>query len=166
MVISNKLKELVKHFEACKLTSYVCSAGHNTIGYGNTFYENGIKVKPGDKITQQRAEELLDVILIKFVQQTNELIKSNVNQNQRDELTDFAYNCGVGNLKTSTLLKKVNKDPNDKSIKLEFIKWVNADGTHNGKDDDGDGLIDEKGEMQKLNGLFKRRNAEANLYFS
>lgn len=147
MIISSKLRELVKHFEGCKLTSYVCSAGHNTIGYGNTFYENGVKVKPGDKITQQRAEELLDVILIKFVQQTNELIKSNVNQNQRDALTDFAYNCGVGNLRSSTLLKKVNANPNDKTIRDEFMKW-------------------NKGGGKVLNGLTRRREAEANLYFS
>ena len=147
MIISSKLRELVKHFEGCKLTSYVCSAGHNTIGYGNTFYENGVKVKPGDKITQQRAEELLDVILIKFVQQTNEVIKSSVNQNQRDALTDFAYNCGLGNLKSSTLLKKVNADPNDKTIREEFMKW-------------------NKGGGKVLNGLTRRREAEANLYFS
>jgi lysozyme len=147
MIISNKLRELVKHFEGCKLTSYVCSAGHNTIGYGNTFYKNGVKVKPGDKITQQRAEELLDVILIKFVQQTNELIKSNVNQNQRDALTDFAYNCGIGNLRSSTLLKKVNANPTDKTIRDEFMKW-------------------NKGGGKVLNGLTRRREAEANLYFS
>lgn len=147
MVISSKLRELVKHFEGCKLTAYVCSAGHNTIGYGNTFYENGVKVKPGDKITQQRAEELLDVILIKFVQQTNEVIKSSVNQNQRDALTDFAYNCGLGNLKSSTLLKKVNADPNDKTIREEFMRW-------------------NKGGGKVLNGLTRRREAEANLYFS
>ena len=147
MIISNKLRELVKHFEGCKLTSYVCSAGHNTIGYGNTFYENGVKVKPGDKITQQRAEELLDVILIKFVQQTNELIKSNVNQNQRDALTDFAYNCGIGNLKSSTLLKLVNANPNDPEIRAQFMRW-------------------NKGGGKVLNGLTRRREAEANLYFS
>jgi len=147
MVISNKLRELVKHFEGCKLTSYVCSAGHNTIGYGNTFYENGVKVKPGDKITQQRAEELLDVILIKFVQQTNELIKSNVNQNQRDALTDFAYNCGVGNLRSSTLLKLVNANPNDPEIRAQFMRW-------------------NKGGGKELAGLTRRRKAEANLYFS
>lgn len=147
MIISSKLRELVKHFEGCKLTAYVCSAGHNTIGYGNTFYENGVKVKPGDKITQQRAEELLDIILIKFVQQTNEVIKSSVNQNQRDALTDFAYNCGLGNLKSSTLLKKVNADPNDKTIRDEFMKWTRAN-------------------KIELAGLVRRRKAEADLYFS
>ena len=147
MVISNKLKELVKEFEGCKLKAYKCPAGIWTIGYGNTQYENGKAVKEGDVITLERAEQLLEIILIKFIQQVGELVKSNINQNQRDALTDFAYNCGVGNLKTSTLLKKVNADPKDKTIRAEFEKWTRANG-------------------KVLNGLVKRRNAEANLYFS
>ena len=147
MVITNKLKDLVKEFEGCSLKAYKCPAGIWTIGYGNTQYENGKAVKEGDIITQERAEQLLEVILIKFVQQVGELVKSKVNQNQKDALTDFAYNCGVGNLRSSTLLKKVNADPNDKTIRAEFEKWVRANG-------------------KVLNGLVKRRTAEANLYFS
>lgn len=147
MVISNKLKELVKEFEGCKLKAYKCPAGIWTIGYGNTQYENGKAVKEGDIITLERAEQLLEIILIKFIQQVGELVKSNINQNQKDALTDFAYNCGVGNLKSSTLLKKVNADPKDKTIRAEFEKWTRANG-------------------KVLNGLVKRRNAEANLYFS
>ena len=147
MVISNKLKELVKEFEGCKLKAYKCPAGIWTIGYGNTQYENGKAVKEGDVITLERAEQLLEIILIKFIQQVGELVKSNINQNQKDALTDFAYNCGVGNLKNSTLLKKVNADPKDKTIRAEFEKWTRANG-------------------KVLNGLVKRRNAEANLYFS
>lgn len=147
MVITNKLKELVREFEGCKLKAYKCPAGIWTIGYGNTQYENGKAVKEGEVITLERAEQLLEVILIKFVQQTNEVIKSSVTQNQRDALTDFAYNCGLGNLKSSTLLKKVNADPNDKTIRDEFMKW-------------------NKGGGKVLNGLTRRREAEANLYFS
>ena len=147
MVITNKLKELVKEFEGCKLKAYKCPAGIWTIGYGNTQYENGKAVKEGEVISLERAEQLLEVILIKFVQQVGELVKSKVNQNKKDALTDFAYNCGVGNLRSSTLLKKVNADPNDKTIRAEFEKWTRANG-------------------KVLNGLVKRRNAEANLYFS
>ena len=147
MVITNKLKELVREFEGCKLKAYKCPAGIWTIGYGNTQYENGKAVKEGEVITLDRAEQLLEVILIKFVQQVGELVKSKVNQNQKDALTDFAYNCGVGNLRSSTLLKKVNADPNDKTIRAEFEKWTRANG-------------------KVLNGLVKRRTAEANLYFS
>lgn len=147
MVITNKLKELVREFEGCKLKAYKCPAGIWTIGYGNTQYENGKAVKEGEVITLDRAEQLLEVILIKFVQQVGELVKSKVNQNQKDALTDFAYNCGVGNLRSSTLLKKVNADPNDKTIRAEFEKWTRANG-------------------KVLNGLVKRRNAEANLYYT
>ena len=147
MVITSKLKDLVKQFEGCSLKAYKCPAGIWTIGYGNTQYENGKAVKEGEVITLDRAEQLLEVILIKFVQQVGELVKSKVNQNQKDALTDFAYNCGVGNLRSSTLLKKVNADPNDKTIRAEFEKWVRANG-------------------KVLKGLVKRRTAEANLYFS
>lgn len=147
MVTTSKLKDLVKQFEGCSLKAYKCPAGIWTIGYGNTQYENGKAVKEGETITLERAEQLLEVILIKFVQQVGELVKSKVNQNQKDALTDFAYNCGMGNLKSSTLLKKVNADPNDKTIRTEFEKWNKANG-------------------KVLNGLVKRRTAEANLYFS
>lgn len=147
MVITNKLKELVKEFEGCSLKAYKCPAGIWTIGYGNTQYENGKAVKEGDIITLERAEQLLEIILIKFIQQVGEIVKSNINKNQKDALTDFAYNCGVGNLRSSTLLKKVNADPNDKTIRTEFEKWTRANG-------------------KVLNGLVKRRTAEANLYFS
>lgn len=147
MVITSKLKDLVKQFEGCSLKAYKCPAGIWTIGYGNTQYENGKAVKEGEVITLDRAEQLLEVILIKFVQQVGELVNSKVNQNQKDALTDFAYNCGVGNLRSSTLLKKVNADPNDKTIRAEFEKWTRANG-------------------KVLNGLVKRRTAEANLYFS
>jgi lysozyme len=146
MVITNKLKELVKVFEGCKLSAYKCPAGIWTIGYGNTTYENGKAVKEGDKITLERAEQLLEIILIKFIQQVGEVVKSEINQNQKDALTDFAYNCGVGNLKSSTLLKKVNKNPKDPTIKDEFLKWNKSNG-------------------KVLNGLTKRRQAESNLYF-
>lgn len=147
MVITNKLKDLVKQFEGCSLKAYKCPAGIWTIGYGNTQYENGKAVKEGEVITQERAEQLLEVILIKFVQQVGELVKSKVNQNQKDALTDFAYNCGVGNLRSSTLLKKVNADPNDKTIRAEFMRWTKAN-------------------KVELAGLVRRRKAEADLYFS
>jgi lysozyme len=72
--------------------------------------------------------------------------RDDINQNQFDALVSFAYNLGVGNLKSSTLLKKVNANPSDPTIRDEFMKWVNGGG-------------------KKLPGLVKRRQAEADLYF-
>jgi len=147
MVITNRLKEIIKEFEGCKLKAYKCPANIWTIGFGSTRYEDGLGVRQGDEITQAKAEMLLEITLIKFSQQVGELVKVKINQNQKDALTDFAYNCGVGNLKNSTLLKKVNANPSDASIRAEFLRWNKANG-------------------KVLAGLTRRREAEANLYFS
>jgi lysozyme len=129
------------------LKPYKCPAGVPTIGYGNTFYENGSKVKLTDPlITKEKAQSILRASMDYFEKQVDALVVDSINQNQFDALVDFAYNVGIGNLKSSTLLKKVNKNPNDPTIREEFMKWVFAGG-------------------KKLNGLVKRRESEADLYF-
>jgi len=139
-------KSLIKSFEGCKLTSYKCSANHDTIGYGNTFYEDGTPVKPGDKITQERANELFEIIAKDFSDKVRPLIKKELSDNNFSALVSFSYNAGVNNLKNSTLLKKVNINPSDETIRAEFMKWVRAGG-------------------KELTGLKRRRKAEADLYF-
>ena len=138
--------DLIKSFEGLKLTAYKCSAKKDTIGYGNTFYEDGKAVKPGDKITKERADSLFELISDDFAKKVVPLVKSQVNENQFGALVSFAYNAGIGNLKSSTLLKKVNANPSDASIRLEFMKWDKAGG-------------------KQLAGLTRRRKAEADLYF-
>ena len=142
MEITNEGINLIKKFEGLKLESYLCPAGVWTIGYGHT---KG--VKKGDKITQLEADNFLKEDLSSFEKGVTRLIKSNINQNQFDALVSFAFNLGLANLKKSTLLKKVNSNPNDRTIVDEFIKWIYAGG-------------------KQLEGLKKRRQAEAYLYFS
>ena len=147
MQLNDKGKDLIKFYEGCKLVAYKCSAAKDTIGYGNTFYENGTPVKPGDKISQERANELFEIIAKEFADKVKPLIKSTVTPNQFAALTSFAYNAGIGNLKSSTLLKMVNANPNDPTIDLEFQKWNKAGG-------------------KVLAGLTKRRASESKLYFT
>lgn len=45
MKLTQEIKDFVKAKEGLSLTAYLCPAGVWTIGYGNTFYESGIKVK-------------------------------------------------------------------------------------------------------------------------
>lgn len=139
-------KNLIKSFEGCKLKAYKCPAGLNTIGFGSTFYPDGTKVKEGDVITKERADELFDAIADDFVKKVKPLIKKELSDNNFSALVSFAYNAGVGNLKNSTLLKKVNANPNDETIRGEFLKWVRANN-------------------KVLAGLERRRKAEADLYF-
>jgi lysozyme len=138
---------LMHEFEGCKLTAYLCPANKWTIGYGNTYYETGKPVKLGDTITQERANELFNMIAEDFAKRVRTLLKTVLNENQFSALVSFAYNCGVANLNKSTLLRKVNANPNDPSITNEFIKWDKANG-------------------QPLAGLTRRRTAEAKLYFT
>lgn len=146
--ISNLGLELIKKYEGFKAKAYLCPANVPTIGYGSTYYEDGRKVKLTDSpITQERATELLEALLVSYERSVDSYCVDTINQNQFDALCSFAYNCGVGNLKSSTLLKKVNKNPNDPTIKDEFLKW-------------------NKGGGKVLTGLTKRRIEEAQLYFS
>ena len=137
--------DLIIKFEGISLKPYLCPAKIPTIGVGATMYENGTKVKLTDKpITKERAMELLAFDLEKFGEYVDRYTIE-VKQNQFDALVSFCYNVGPVNLKNSTLLKKVNANPNDKTIRDEFLKWTKANG-------------------KTLMGLVNRRQAEANLY--
>ena len=146
--ISQKGLDLIKRFEGLSLKPYKCPAGIWTIGYGNTYYPSGTKVKETDPaITQAKADELLRFLVQSYEKSVDTFCRDDISQNQFDSLVSFAYNCGVNNLKSSTLLKKVNTNPKDVSIADEFLKWNKAAG-------------------RVLVGLTKRRQAEADLYFS
>lgn len=146
--IGSKGLDLIKSFEGLRLKPYLCSAKVPTIGYGNTFYENKTKVTLKDPaITEQRATELLNWSLKGFERYVDSYCIDTITQNQFDALVSFCYNLGPANLKSSTLLKKVNINPNDPSIRTEFLKWNKAGG-------------------RALAGLTRRRTAEADLYFS
>lgn len=148
MNVSQKGIDLIKVSEGFRSKPYLDTGGVATIGYGSTFYENGTKVKLTDPaIDEIKAQIMLINILKGFVISVNSLVKSTLNQNQFDALVSFTYNLGATNLKNSTLLKKVNINPNDQAIRAEFLKWVNDNG-------------------KPQPGLITRRTREANLYFS
>ena len=146
MKLNKAGSDLIKSFEGLKLVAYKCSANKDTIGYGNTFYEDGSPVKPGDRITKERADSLFELIVSNFTEKVRKDVKTILTDNQFSALVSLAYNIGIGNLQKSTLLKKVNFNPNDPSIRAEFMKWNKAGG-------------------KVLAGLTRRREAEAKLYF-
>ena len=147
MELSQKGKDLIMQFEGLKLSAYQDSVGIWTIGYGNTFYEDGKPVKKGDIITHNRAIELFNLIVKRFEVGVDELVTSNLNQNQFDALVCLSYNIGLGNFKSSSLLKMVNNGPSNTAIYLQFLRWNKAKG-------------------KVIEGLTRRRMAESNLYKS
>jgi len=134
--------DLIKSFEGCKLTAYKCSAGVNTIGFGNTYYTNGNKVKIGDKITQDEANKLFLDLLPKYEKTVLDAIKVPLTQNQFDALVSFCWNCGS----SKTLFKMIN----EKFSEMNIVNWLCSHYIMGG------GKV--------LNGLVRRRKAEAVLF--
>ena len=148
MKSSNNGIRLIQEFEGLRLTSYLCSAGVPTIGYGATFYEDGSKVKLGQTITNAQAAQLLKDHLKEFEGSVIGLLNGTpVNQNQFDALVSFCFNLGAGNLAKSQLLRFIKTNPNDPKIAAEFLKWNRAGG-------------------EVSTGLVRRRKKEAQLYFT
>ena len=139
MNVSQNCVELIKHFEGFEDTAYLCPANVWTIGYGRTR-----NVKEGDRITEAQAERDLLEELEEFKHQVLNSVKVELKQNELDALTSWTYNLGVGNLKSSTLLKKLNAG-NKSEVPAEMIRWNKANG-------------------KVLAGLTKRREAEAELW--
>lgn len=148
MIIVNKACiDLIKSFEGLFLKPYLCPASVATIGYGTIRYPNGTKVRITDApITEQQANQYLMFEIDQKAKSIDPMLREDLTGNQFGALISFAYNLGEGALRSSTLLKKVNANPLDAQIRSEFQKWIYADG-------------------KKLNGLLRRRNAEADLYF-
>jgi len=139
--------KLICEFEGLKLKPYLCSAKIPTIGYGNTYYPNGKRVTLLDEpITKEYAFEIFKTIADKFASRVDEMVTSELTQNKFNALVSFAYNVGTGAFSTSTLLKKVNNNPNDVTIKNEFLKWVKAN-------------------KKVIQGLVNRREKEIAIYF-
>ena len=141
--------DLIHFYESCKLSAYPDPATGGkpiTIGWGTTIYPDGTKVKLGDAITMQQADEYFAHDISKFEKTVDALCRDDLNDNQFSALVSFAYNCGENNLRISSLRKRVNQNPNERHIFYEFQKWVYANG-------------------KKMNGLVKRRLKEAELYF-
>lgn len=145
-VEKDNLRALIEEFEGIKLKAYRCPKGIPTIGIGSTRYEDGSKVKLGDKISIDYAEVLYEREIDKVRNEVNQLVVPDLNKNQEDALVSFAYNVGITAFKSSTLLEKVNRDPYSNSIKREFMKWTTSGG-------------------RRLKGLVRRRKAEVDLYF-
>jgi len=141
MRTSEKGIEFIKLSEGLLLKAYQDSGGVWTIGYGHT---KG--VKKGDQITEFMATEYLKDDLRTSEQAVSMYVTSEINQNQFDALVSFTLNLGPGNLKSSTLLKRVNADPNDPDIERQFKRWNSCKGV-------------------VLKGLVKRREREAAIYF-
>ncbi len=147
MKISEKGLNLIKEFEGLRLKPYKDAVGIPTIGYGNTYYEDGRKVSLSDPaITEARATDLLKMVVKRYEDAINRYVQVPITQNQFDALVSFAYNVGNENVRKSTLMKLLNRKQYTEAAD-QLLRWNKAGG-------------------KTLKGLTRRRQAERTLFLS
>ena len=93
---------LIQRFEGCRLKAYkpIPTEKYWTIGWGHY----GPDVREGQVITQPEADSLLAADCQRFADAVDSPaycpLTAQLNDNQRDALISFAFNCGTGCLKT------------------------------------------------------------------
>lgn len=136
--------KLIKQYEGCELEAYPdpgTGGAPWTIGWGAT----GVGIVKGVRWTQAQADERLASDIAKFM---TTVVKAApvATDNQRGAMTSLAYNIGEQAFRDSTLLKLHNAG-NYTAAAEQFGRWNKAGG-------------------RILNGLTKRRAAEAEVYRS
>ena len=137
--ISQDGLKLIKKFEGCELKSYQDSVGVWTIGYGHT---KG--VEEGQEISQDEAEEMLASELDEYEGYINDMVECDLEQHQFDALVAWVYNLGPTNLRSSTMLKRLNANDLE-DVPNQIKRWDKAGG-------------------KVLAGLVRRREAEALMF--
>lgn len=144
--LSKKGAAFIAAFEGFVDHPYNDAANNATIGYGHLLHKGPVTQADRShwgKITRKHGLELLQ----KDAQIAADAVRKYAHpwrQSRFDALVSFTFNCGVGALATSTLLKK-HRAGDYQGAAREFKKWNRAGG-------------------RVLKGLSRRRAAEAKLY--
>ena len=152
MLVPKKAIEMIKFYEAsneCKLIAYKCPSRQWTIGWGTSFYANGMPVKEGDTITIEEADFELYVYCAKkckpIIEKLQTLCKRKFNENELSALFSLLYNIkNADNFCNTKCGQAIIK--NDNKTAMKEWDWIKANG-------------------KILSGLVKRRNEEIELFF-
>jgi lysozyme len=142
ILTSEKGLKLIKNFEGFSPVIYKCLGGFETIGHGH-------KIKPKEvfnKITLDEAHILLCKDVLSIEQSVKRNITTPLTKGQLDALVSFTFNVGAAALQRSTLRQKINRYQFE-SVEEEFMKWIFVG-------------------QRKVKGLYLRRRAEVELFFS
>ncbi len=149
--VSDGCVNFVKGYEGYFNHWYDAGDGYDTIGYGTaTSGKVGQRLKSQGitSCTEEEAtgwlKEEINNMAASITEKLNAVGKT-LSQNQFDALASFAYNCGTSSLFSSTLWKYVISNKSAADIQAAFLMWNKCNG-------------------RTLEGLTKRRQAEANIY--
>ena len=153
------MSDLIKAFEGCHSTPYLCPAKLWTIGYGHVLYPEQARLKADERPAYPLRPEhnrvwdadeidaLLQEDLQRFEAGVLRLCPAAAdNDSHFDAIVSFSFNVGLGNLQASTLRMKYNRGDFDGAAD-EFLKWRKSNGV-------------------VLRGLERRREAERALFLT
>ena len=127
MKTSSNGMQVMHYFEQCRLDAYPDPATGGapwTIGWGDT----GPDVVPGLTITQDEADARFERRLSReFEPGVLAAISRPADQGQFDGMVCLAYNIGLGNFKSSTLVRKFNAGDVAETAE-QFLVWNRAAG--------------------------------------
>jgi lysozyme len=146
MKLNDKGFALICEFEGCHTEAYQDAVGVWTIGYGHTSVAGPPCVGPGVTVTRAEATGILMRDLDTFSTSVRSAITAPLNDNQFSALVSFAFNVGLGNFRSSSVLRSVNACRFDQ-VPADLALWVKAGG-------------------KVLPGLIRRRAAEAALFLA
>ncbi len=140
MLVSPTAVNFIMNWEEFRPVIYRDVGGVPTFGYGHV--HNG-----HHKITLTRKEalELLHSDLNQVAKEVSAVIKVPLTQHQFDAMMSFEFN--TGQLRESTMLKRLNEHQFENAINVELGRWVYSKG-------------------KKIRGLVNRRNAERKLFLT
>lgn len=139
---SPKIAHFIQDFEQCRLSAYMPTPNDvPTIGWGST----GADIHMSTVWSQAECDARFARDLAQFSAKVSGLLGSSpTTQAQYDAMVSLAYNIGIGGFSGSTVLRK-HKDGDYDGAAAAFGMWNKQAG-------------------QVLNGLTKRRAAEAEIY--
>ena len=151
MGLSKAGAAFIARFEGLRLALYNDPVGHCTIGIGHLVHHGRCDGRASEAefrngITSERAFQLLQQDAATFARAIRANIRARLTQTQFDALCSWAFNCGEGVLRTSTLARKLNGG-DYASVPAELARWDKAGSP-----------------PRPLAGLTRRRRAEGRLF--
>lgn len=145
--VSQRGIDLIKKYEGYRAKPYKPVEGEKfwTWGYGH-YGPDVPNPASGRTISKKDAETLLKSDVKKFSGGVKTVLKTHVNQNRFDALVSLAYNIGLGNFQSSTVLRETNARHFVKAA-AAYRMWVKGGSP-----------------LKVLPGLVKRRAEEAALF--
>lgn len=146
MQMTNEGLALIKRFEGFRGGAYRDPVGVWTVGYGHTSMAGPPSVSEGLQVSRAEADAILRRDVENFARDVTASLSVALAPAQFSALVSFAYNVGIGNFRSSSVLKAVNA-ADFAAVPRRLQLWTKAGG-------------------RILPGLIKRRAAEAELFLS